>query len=66
MNGSGNLNIASGGTFANSGAFSATASTGAVVFAGTGTVSGTVSFNNVTINGTVDFGQQVYQRSIAI
>lgn len=52
--GSYTLNIATGGSFTNSGAF--TAGTGTVAFAGSGTVSGTIGFNNVTLAGGVNFG----------
>ncbi len=49
-----NLTITSGGSFTNSGTF--TANDGTITFAGAGTVSGTVSFNNVYASGGVNFG----------
>lgn len=48
------LTIASGGTIANNGTF--TAATGAVAFAATGTVTGIITFNDVTLAGGVNFG----------
>ncbi|MFT3980903.1 MAG: GEVED domain-containing protein [Ferruginibacter sp.] len=56
MNNNYNLYISSGGSFNNSGTFTATASTGVVYFNGTGTVTGTTTFKNVVIAGAVDFG----------
>lgn len=55
MTGAYNLTITAGGYINNGGAFTATGSTGAVVFAGAGTVTGTMAFQNVTINGAVSF-----------
>jgi len=56
MTGVYNLNITAGGTFTNTGTFTATASTGTVAFLGSGTISGTTTFRNIDTYGVLDFG----------
>ncbi len=56
MTGAYNLTISSGGNFTNSGTFTASASTGSVVFSGNGTIGGTTTFNNIGTYGALDFG----------
>src|SRR5678815_2264561 len=55
MSGSYNLTLGSGSVLTNNGTFTATSSTGAVIFAGAGTIAGTstTSFNNITTNGNL-------------
>ncbi len=55
MSGGYNLILSSGSVFTNNGTFTASSSTGAIIFAGAGTVAGTstTSFNNITTNGNL-------------
>jgi PKD-like domain len=56
MTGANNLTISAAGNFTNNGTFTASGSTGAVIFSGSGIISGTTTFNNIDTYGQLDFG----------
>ena len=56
MTGAYNLTITAGGSFNNTGTFTASSSTGTVLFNGNGTITGTTIFQNIDTKGALNFG----------
>ena len=56
MTGANNLTITAGGSFNNTGTFTASSSTGTVLFNGNGTITGTTTFQNIDTKGALNFG----------